>query len=41
MARKVPIVKPIRTSLVGMVEGGNRHRRKRLDRMLRLGSTGD
>jgi len=33
-------VKPVRTSLVGMVEGSDRHRQKWLDKMARLGSSG-
>ena len=33
-------VKPVRTSLVGMVEGSDRHRHKWLDKMARLGRAG-
>lgn len=33
-------VKPVRTSLVGMVEGSDRHRRKWLDKMERFGNSG-
>lgn len=33
-------VKPVRASLVGMVEGSDRHRQKWLDKMARLGSNG-
>lgn len=33
-------VKPVRTSLVGMVEGSDRHRHRSLDKMARLGSAG-
>lgn len=33
-------IKPVRTSLVGMVEGSDRHRQKWLDKMTRLGSSG-
>ena len=33
-------IKPVRSSLVGMVEGSDRHRRKWLDKMSRLGGAG-
>lgn len=33
-------IKPVRASLVGMVEGSDRHRRKWLDKMSRLGRAG-
>jgi len=33
-------IKPVRTSLVGRVEGSDRHRQKWLDKMTRLGSSG-
>ncbi|MBS3744457.1 MAG: NAD(P)H-dependent oxidoreductase [Wenzhouxiangellaceae bacterium] len=33
-------IKPVRTSLVGMVEGSKRHRRRWLERMRRLGRAG-
>lgn len=33
-------IRPVRTSLVGMVEGSDRHRRKWLARMTRLGGAG-
>lgn len=33
-------IKPVRSSLVGMVEGSDRHRRKWLDKMSRLGRAG-
>lgn len=34
-------IKPVRTSLVGLVEGSDRHRRKWLDKMSRLGGAGN
>jgi putative NADPH-quinone reductase len=33
-------IKPVRTSLVGMVEGSDRHRQKWLDRMAKMGRAG-
>lgn len=33
-------IKPVRTSLIGMVEGSDRHRRRWLDKMSRLGRAG-
>jgi len=33
-------IKPVRTSLVGMVEGSDRHRQKWIERMAHLGSSG-